>query len=587
MADSPRILVVDDEERSVELLVRTLRGLGSVETALSGEHAWELAQQGPLGLVVADQRMPGMSGVDLFARITDLDEHTGRILLTGYADIAATIDAINRGRIHAYLAKPCSPEELQATARALLKRVHLEHEKDRLLVELRAKNREVEVLAVAPSASERRLLAAALETLARVRCVEPSGLAKQAPLANAAAAVAILDGTDPRALEALLPLRELPAGRAVILIVRDPLEELIEEAIRSLGPQQVLTEPVPVAALRLAVGRVLPVVDPRKLPAVGQRRKAALLGVSEGIRGVLDQIRLVAPSRIPILILGETGTGKELVARAIHESSPRASGPFVAVNCGALPETLLESELFGHARGAFTGADRDKKGLFEVAHGGTLFLDEVGDMSSALQARLLRVIEEGEVRRVGSTTVIYVDVRIVSATHRDLEGRVERETFRQDLLYRLNTMTIRVPPLRNRRVDIPFLAKHFAEELAASSPARVVLGEDFLDALERHDYPGNVRELRNRVERAIALAQPGETLGARHLAGVAGKTMPMWLPASGTLRDRVERVEIEAIRDALVRFDGNRTRVAEALGLSRTGLREKMRRLGLAGDAWR
>jgi two-component system response regulator HupR/HoxA len=286
-----------------------------------------------------------------------------------------------------------------------------------------------------------------------------------------------------------------------------------------------------------------------------------------------------------VLILGETGTGKELVARAIHEQSRRAGRSFVAVNCGALPDTLLESELFGHVRGAFTSADRDKRGLFEEAEGGTLLLDEIGDTSPAFQTKLLRALEAREIRPVGGTQVRKVDVRVLSATHRDLDQMVADGSFRQDLLYRLNTATLYVPPLRRRRVDIPFLAQHFAEEFGDEHARKILLDEAFLDGLARQDFPGNVRELRNAVERAIALTAPGEPVGASLATGPAraaaeGADGPK---DGGTLRERLDQVEREALLDALDRFHGNRTRMAEALGLSRVGLRSKLRRHGLDG----
>jgi transcriptional regulator with PAS, ATPase and Fis domain len=311
------------------------------------------------------------------------------------------------------------------------------------------------------------------------------------------------------------------------------------------------------------------------------RPAPALLGVSSAIRGVIEQVRQIAPTPIPALILGETGTGKELVARAIHDQSPRQPQPFVAVNCGALPDSLLESELFGHARGAFTGAERDKQGLFEHADGGTIFLDEIGDTSPALQMKLLRVLETKEIRPLGDTRTVRVDVRVVSATHRDLEAAIEEGTFRQDLFYRLNAVTIFVPPLRRRRVDVAFLAQHFAEELGAAHARRITLAEDFLESLASRDFPGNVRELRNAVERAIALATPGEPVTAQHLAPPSAPRAAEVREFEGRLRDLVDRVERDAILAALARFGGNRSRAADALGLTRPGLRYKMRRLGM------
>jgi transcriptional regulator with PAS, ATPase and Fis domain len=438
---------------------------------------------------------------------------------------------------------------------------------------------EGEILAIASDEKERRRLAFELSSLGPVRPVLPSGLQRRESVVEAAAAVAILDGETPDALEDLLPLRELPVGRRLVIVIGDVDDAILERAIEVLTPLHLVARSMPGGALRFAVRRALAARD------TGARRpkRAApsLLGVSVAIREVREQIRHLAPSGLPVLVLGETGTGKELVARSLHEESLRSDGPFVAVNCGALPETLLESELFGFRRGAFTGADRSKGGLFEQANGGTLFLDEVGDTSAPLQVKLLRAIEAQEVRPLGSTEAVHVDVRVVSATNRSLE---EAGSFRQDLLYRLNTATLHMPPLRERRVDIPLLARHFAEEFGEAHRQRVALAEDLIEALTRLDFPGNARELRNVVERAIAFTRPGETVTADCLARLPMATAPRSLPSSGTLRDRIQQVEIAAIRDALVQFDGNRTRVAEALGLSRVGLRQKMRRLGLDGD---
>jgi transcriptional regulator with PAS, ATPase and Fis domain len=306
-----------------------------------------------------------------------------------------------------------------------------------------------------------------------------------------------------------------------------------------------------------------------------------MLGTSARMQEVFAAIRKVATVDAPVLLTGDSGTGKELAARAVHRLSACSSGPFVPINCGAIPDALLESELFGHRRGAFTGADQDKRGLFQEADGGTLFLDEIGEMSPALQVKLLRVLETHEVRPLGGTGTTPVDVRLVSATNRDLEAAVEEGSFRQDLYYRINTVTIYVPPLRRRRVDIPFLAQHFAEEFGSEHARRITLDDEFVETLSRFDFPGNVRELRNAVERSIALAAPDEPVSSRHLVTNTGESLPLPATRTGTLKQRVEQVEREAILEALARFDGNRTRAAESLGLSRQGLRYKMRRLGM------
>jgi len=438
------------------------------------------------------------------------------------------------------------------------------------------------VLAIAGDPRLRREISAVLGPEFNVLELEPAALASPARWLDAAAAIVCLGADDDAStIAALRPLVSLPVRASLVLSLGSLSNALVESALAQLEPVQVVSRPCSGALLRWAVARALHSPTPGRGARAHQRRAPALLGVSAAIRQVLDQVKQVAASPIPVLILGETGTGKELVARAIHEQSPRAGGPFIAVNCGALPDTLLESELFGHRRGAFTGADHDKTGLFEVADGGTIFLDEIGDTSPALQMKLLRVIETHELRPLGDTQMTAIDVRLVSATHRDLEAAIEEGTFRQDLFYRLNAVTLYVPPLRRRRVDIPFLAQHFAEELGDEQARSIVLDEKFLDALSQREFPGNVRELRNAIERAITLAAPDEPISTRHLAPETRGTSAYPLPQWSTLRERVERVEAQAIREALASCDGNRSRMAEALGLSRPGLRYKMRRLGL------
>jgi DNA-binding NtrC family response regulator len=434
------------------------------------------------------------------------------------------------------------------------------------------------ILVLAREGAARREVCDALGSGYDLREAAPEALAELAPWVDVVACVCVLDGA-PDESAWLERLGELGAGSALVLLV-DPQtpDELLEQRIGQAKPQAVIEWPPRPAALRHALGRALSAAQPGRAARHQQRPAAALLGVSAAVREILETVRRVAPTRMPVLILGETGTGKELVARAIHGHSERSAGPFVAVNCGAFPESLLDAELFGYRRGAFTGANRDRIGLFEQAHGGTLFLDEIGDTSLAMQVKLLRAIEAGEVRPLGGTDTRTVDVRIVSATHRDVESLMKEGTFREDLYYRLNTSTLYVPPLRRRRVDIPFLAQHFAEEFGASQARRVVLSEDFLEAISRAEFPGNVRELRGAVERAITLATPEGLVKAEALDLPTAAAPPS---RGGSLRERVEMLELAAIREALAEHDGNRTRAAATLGLSRLGLRKKMSRLGL------
>jgi DNA-binding NtrC family response regulator len=295
---------------------------------------------------------------------------------------------------------------------------------------------------------------------------------------------------------------------------------------------------------------------------------------------VLSKVARVAPSDVSVLVTGESGTGKELVARAIHGASRRARGPFVAVNAAALSPTLLESELFGHERGAFTGADRARAGRFESAGGGTLFLDEIGDLSAEVQVKLLRVLQERSIERVGSNRVIEVDVRLVAATHCDLLARLQTDNFREDLYYRLAVVTIDLPPLRRRRPDIPALVDHFlVKHGGASAKPRKSFSREAMDLLVRYDFPGNVRELENIMQRCLVLARgdiitsddlPASALGASEQSARSGADPDASLPA------RVALLERTAIDEALEAERGNQTRAADRLGISERALRYKL-----------
>jgi Nif-specific regulatory protein len=307
-----------------------------------------------------------------------------------------------------------------------------------------------------------------------------------------------------------------------------------------------------------------------------------IVGESAGIRNVLDMVAKVAPGPTTVLVQGETGTGKELVARAIHQASPRRDHLFVAVNCAALSEGVLESELFGHKKGSFTGALGDRKGMFEVADGGTLFLDEISETSIGLQAKLLRVLQEGEIRPVGETQPHKVDVRIVAATNRNLKEEVSAGRFREDLYFRLSVFPLVIPPLRERRDDIPLLARHLTRRLSAQLKKRVEgLSPEALALLQRHDFPGNVRELANEIERAILLADPGAPL-TEDLLSDAIQRLAATDGDAGLLQQRTDEFERDQIRQTLERCGGVKTRAAEELGITYRGLLKKMKRLGLA-----
>jgi two-component system response regulator HupR/HoxA len=315
-----------------------------------------------------------------------------------------------------------------------------------------------------------------------------------------------------------------------------------------------------------------------------------IVGSSPAMRELIKLLTKVVRSESTVLVHGESGTGKELIARAVHYHGPRAKGPFVVQNCSAFNDNLLESALFGHVRGAFTGAVKDQKGLFETADGGTFFLDEIGDMSAALQVKLLRVLQEGTFMPVGGTKPVHVDVRIIAASHKDLQAMVARREFREDLYYRVNVVKVTVPPLRERVSDIPILAEHFlSKHHKADAAAAPRLSEAALDAMVRYPWPGNIRELENEIERAMVLGGDGPEIGLDVLSPriataqaappppspLAGKAL------SGTLREVMESVEADVILQGLIRTHWNKSQLAKELGISRSYLIQKCSYYGL------
>jgi DNA-binding NtrC family response regulator len=311
----------------------------------------------------------------------------------------------------------------------------------------------------------------------------------------------------------------------------------------------------------------------------------ALIGDSAGMAALRGLVERAAPSDVPILVLGENGTGKELVARAIHDLSPRRDEPFVKMNCAAVPAELVESELFGHEKGAFSGAAAQRRGRFEEADGGTLFLDEIGDMPAAMQAKLLRVLQDGGISRVGGTGELTVDVRVISATNQDIDRLLSEGRFREDLYYRISTLTLRTPPLRERPQDVPALAAHFAAAACQRNhwkPRR--LAGEAVELLKQQPWKGNVRELRNVVERALILtdADPIGTADLRSaLPGVPAGGRASTVPAEGTLAEIVDAYEREVIRQRLRQAGGHVTNAARSLGLERSHLYKKCKQLGI------
>lgn len=450
------LLIVDDEKEILRSLTLTFAEDYEVVTASSGIEALKILEKQDIALVIADHRMPGMTGAELLEHVLKVNPNIIRMILTGYTDTTSLIQAINRGHIYQYITKPWERQELRIVVRRALESYELTLENQRLLRELQAANQRL----------------------------------------------------------------------------KDENIFLRNEAAKEL-------------------------------------QCSNIIGKSPAMQQVFGLVNRVLDNSVTTLLTGETGTGKTLLACYIHHHGPRRDKLFIEQNCGILPETLLESELFGHKRGAFTGAIQDRKGLFEVADGGTLFLDEISEMSPALQVKLLQILQEGRFRRVGESEFRQVDVRIIAATNKNLQAEVQKSQFRADLFYRINVFPIHIPPLRERIEDIPLLAEYCLNKYRCKLNNRVAsFSEDALRGLCGYDYPGNVRELENLIERALILST-----GARIEAGE-------WLPAlpvntGGVTRmEQLERAEIERLLD---RHQGNLALVAKELGVSRTTLWRRLK----------
>ena len=396
---------------------------------------------------------------------------------------------------------------------------------------------------------------------------------------------------------ALEEIRSRPSPPPVVVITADFGLATAIAAVKA-GAENFIAKPYEIDALRHVVQKTL---EQNRLKRENRhleeevrrlRGPGPLIGASNAIRRVLDTIDRVAPATATVLILGESGTGKELVARRIHELSSAAGGPFVTVNCSAIPDTLVESELFGHKKGAFTGADRDRAGKFQEAHRGTLFLDEIGDMALDAQAKLLRVLQEGEVEPLGGGKTVRVDVRVVAATHRDLKQRVEDGTFREDLLFRLKVVDVPMPPLRERAGDIAILARHF---LASFGNGKLELSPEAEALLTAYGWPGNVRELRNASERASIFCRDNVVRPEDLPQEVGGVSAPAasaltWDPTDNfqTAKQKiVERFERDILTTALEKHGGNISKAARALGLHRQNLQQKLRQLEISAETFR
>jgi DNA-binding NtrC family response regulator len=444
--------------------------------------------------------------------------------------------------------------------------------------------RTLKILFADDEAALQELMSLELPRMGYEVTVCPDGMTAAAALARNVYDCLIVDLDMPglNGIEVIERAKELaPDTEAVVLTGKSSLESAI--AALRFGAFDYLTKPCRLIELQALLERVAQKRELTNKCHALQRRleriegEPRLIGDGLAMQRVRQLIAKVAPTNSTVLILGETGTGKELVARAVHDQSPRADMPFVAINCGALPEHLIESELFGHRKGAFTGADDHRVGLFEVAHGGTLFLDEIGELPRAMQAKLLRVLESGEIRRVGDNEIFQVDVRVVCATHRDLEEMAAQQEFREDLMFRINTFEVPIAPLRDRVSDIPALAAHLFRRFrpGATDTAERLFTREALEALQTCPWPGNVRELANVIEHATILAdEPPITIDhlPDRLAGRRSTRLPRRPLAPNTLRE----LEAHAIDEALERHQGNKPAAAEELGISLKTLYNKI-----------
>jgi two-component system response regulator HupR/HoxA len=479
MTGLPTVLIVDDEQRSLESLQRILEDTFDVRTATSAEEADEILEREWVQVIVCDQRMPHVSGVEFLKSVRERWPETVRMIISGYTDAEDIIRSINEAGIYQYIMKPWQPESLILTLKNAVRLFELQRQNELLAVELKVSSERAESV---------------------------------------------------------------------------------------------------VATRR------------RELKQHYQRDDGIVRDCDSPMNVVCDRVSRIAPFDVSVLITGESGTGKELVARALHYNSLRWDKPFVVENCAAMPSELLESELFGHKRGAFTGAVEDHVGLFERADGGTVFLDEIGEVSPAFQVKLLRVLQEGEIRPVGRRQTRKVDIRVLAATNKDLEAEVRAGRFREDLYYRLSTVTIHIPPLRDRRIDIPVIARMLLEKAQKQLGKRVKgFSEEAVACLTSYHWPGNVRELQNEIQQALVMAPENREVGADILSPRIlratptddGEDLDFIGSLDGTLRERVESVEARIIRETLIRHRWNKSRAAKELGLSRVGLRSKLERYGL------
>lgn len=448
------------------------------------------------------------------------------------------------------------------------------------------------ILVVDDEESQRQAIAGFLRKLGYEIIVEADGESAYKKIEGRAVDIVISDMRMPGMTGLVLLTRARSLVPDIIFILMTAYGS-VDSAVESMrqGAFNYLTKPINLDELEISITKAL---ENRRLVTENRRLKEMLVsrGELDGIISasaqmddVLNLVARASPTIATVLIQGESGTGKERIARAIHYGSKRADRPMVIVNCAAIPETLLESELFGHEKGAFTGASFARKGKIESADGGTLFIDEVGDMPLSLQPKLLRFLQDGTIERLGSTKMQKLDIRIIAATHRDLRQLVTDEKFREDLFYRLNVINITIPPLRERKADIVLLAEHFIKLYSERNAKKVYgLSREAKDTLLKYHYPGNVRELENAVEAAVVLTRNEAIglddlplsfrLGQSHLDSEAGQTLPV----------KLEALEKKMVFDSLRRADGNKSQAARELGISEKNIRDRLKRWGYKGD---
>ncbi|MBI1987273.1 MAG: sigma 54-interacting transcriptional regulator [Nitrospinae bacterium] len=630
---SYNILVVDDEIHNLEALERAFRGEYQVFAAQSGVEALRILEQEEIALIITDQRMPGMTGIELLQRSIQYYPKAIRMILTSYTDADELLEAINTGQVYRYILKPWNPKELKITVKRALESYHLSLELERRMQELailydisKSLNSliEIEELLRFVNLKTRELLQAEASSIllwdksrdelffpldrhegsqnhhrypARLGiggCVIREG---QPLLVHQAQGDARfdpqIDGEEGMTVRSLLCAPLQTKGRMIGAIeVKNRIDRPFEnQDLRLLSALagHIATSIENAHLYRELVESKEQLADENVYLRQEVEKKYhfdQIIGRNAKMIQVFELLEKVIDTPTTVLIQGETGTGKEMIARCIHYNSSRKDRRFVAQNCGALPESLLESELFGHKKGSFTGAMADKKGLFEVAHEGTIFLDEIGETSPAMQVRLLRVLEDGELRSVGETYSRTVDVRVVAATNRDLKKEVEAGRFREDLYYRLHVFPITLPPLRERRDDIPLLAHHFLKKYVQRMSKQIPgFSPEALNALQNYPFPGNVRELENEIERAVTLAPQKGVIQLSLLSERVQKGEHFYslaLGERGNLKKTIDRLERHMIEEAMRLCKGNKSRAAQDLGLSRVGLQKMMRRLGLA-----